>query len=167
MVYFEKKSMDVERKEGGLRASEMEGEMPKYAAPVQERGAVAPPEASSDASIEARRQAAARAARPAREMKDQLLTRIEATLSEGLADEYATLSPKQKQEFKQSGERLAQWLHEEVANGKISPHHVLSRLEDWLLIIEAKDRSSPWLLQEAYVRARRIMKDFVYPTRGH
>jgi hypothetical protein len=167
MVYFEKKSMDVERREGAMRASEMGG-AGTGSAPLPERAQKAPREAVDTAvGIDARRKAALNAARASREMKDPLLVRIEAALSDGLATEYAKLSVEKKAAFKAEGEKLSAWLHEAAASGRIKPHEVLAHLERWLLIIEAKDRSSPWLLQEAYVRARRMVKELMYNSMGH
>ncbi|MEK9156790.1 MAG: hypothetical protein AAB448_01485 [Patescibacteria group bacterium] len=119
------------------------------------------------AAVAERKSAVEHAARSRREMKDPLLVRIESLLADGLADEYATLSPDKKQAFKQEGEALAVWLHSALANGTAKPHEVLMRLEGWLLIIEGKDRSSPWLLQEAYVRARRALEYMMYTEKGH
>lgn len=158
--------MDVERREGMLRGAEKGG----AGLPASSSGRTpeAPREASDTrVSIDIHRKAALNAARASREMKDPILVRIESVLSDGLAGEYAKLSAEKKAAFKAEGEELSVWLHEAAVSGKIKPHKVLAHIERWLLIIEAKDRSSPWLLQEAYVRARRIVKDLMYSTMGH
>lgn len=158
--------MDVERREGGLKTPEMTGAAVEIE-PTAPREAVVERDPAQEAALAERRQEAERAARATREMKDPLLVRIESLLSEGLSDEYATLSPEKKKAFKEEGERLSVWLHDALASGKITAHEVLTRLETWLLVIEGKDRSSPWLLQEAYIRARRVMKDFMHKEMGH
>lgn len=159
--------MDVERLkmgEKGPETPEQRGEAEAVAAAER-----APQQSEQDvaAAVAERKKAVEHAARSRKEMKDPLLVRIESLLSDGLADEYATLSPDKKQAFKQEGEVLAVWLHGALASGAAKPHEVLTRLEKWLLIIEGKDRSSPWLLQEAYVRTRRALKDMMHTERGH
>lgn len=158
--------MDVERREGVAKTPEMIGaEVKNETAAPQE--VVIERDPAQDAELAARRQEIERAARATKEMKDPLLVRIEAILSEGLSDEYAALSPEKKKAFKEEGEKLSQWLHGALATGKVTAHEVLAHLETWLLVIEGKDRSSPWLLQEAYIRARRIMKDLAHQEIGH
>jgi hypothetical protein len=167
MVYFSKKSMDVERLKMGENSPETRDQ--RGEAEVATAAERAPQQSEQDvtAAVAERKRAVEHAARSRQEMKDPLLVRIESLLSDGLADEYATLSPDKKQAFKQEGEALAVWLHGALASGAAKPHEVLMRLEKWLLIIEGKNRHSPWLLQEAYVRARRALKDMMYTQIGH
>lgn len=158
--------MDVERREGGIKTPEKMSTSVEIEPTVSQEAAVER-DPAQEAALAQRRQEAERAARATREMKDPLLVRIEAILSEGLSDEYATLSPEKKKAFKEEGERLSTWLHSALATGTVTAHEVLTRLEAWLLVIEGKDRASPWLLQEAYIRARRVMKDLMHQEMGH
>lgn len=167
MVYFEKKSMEVEHPKKMMESGKNpEMRMQEKALDRQER-TLPSAEENVDAQVAERLKAAEKAARATREMEDHLLVRIEELLSHGLADEYAALSHEKKQEFKRAGEQLARWLRTACAQGTVRPHGVLTRLENWLLIIEEKDRASPWLLQEAYTRARRIMKEVLSSEKGH
>lgn len=159
--------MDVERREGGLKTPEMGGTSVETEPAAPKEATVERGTSQDTVALAARLQEAERAARATKEMKDPLLVRIEAILSEGLSDEYATLSPEKKRVFREEGEELSVWLHGAIATGKVKAHEVLKRIEHWLLVIEAKDRSSPWLLQEAYIRARRILKDLMYQEMGH
>lgn len=159
--------MDVERLKMGEKGPETREQSGEAEAAVATERAPQQSEQDVAAAVAERKRAAEHAARSRQEMKDPLLVRIESLLSDGLADEYTTLSPDKKQAFKQEGEALAVWLHGALANGAAKPHEVLMRLEKWLLIIEGKDRSSPWLLQEAYVRARRALKDMMHTEKGH
>jgi hypothetical protein len=167
MVYFKKKSMEAERRE----RMEGGGENPEIRVQTktldrQER-TLPSAEENVDAQVAERLKAAEKAARATREMEDHLLVRIEELLSHGLADEYAALTQEKKQEFKREGEQLARWLRTACAQGSVKSHEVLTRLETWLLIIEGKDRASPWLLQEAFTRARRLMREIVSSKKGH
>lgn len=158
--------MDVERREGAPRSPET-GAQSAGVASSPERAPDAPREAEDDAAaLESRRQAAAQAARASREMKDPALKRIELMLSAGLGDEYAKLG-KEKDAFRKEGEELAQWLYQAAARGSLSSHEVLKRMEHWLLIIEARDRASDWLLQEAFTRSRRILRELRSHEMGH
>ncbi len=120
-----------------------------------------------DSKIRERMQAAERAAQTTGAMKSADLVRIEEMLSHGLADEYATLSPEKKRLFRQEGEALALWLDEVFRTRSARSHEVLARIERWLLIIENKDRASPWLLQEAYVKARGLLMQMMYTEKGN
>lgn len=159
--------MDTERQEMAKKGPETRGVAPESQRPLEAERVAVQQEKDTASAVAERKKAAESAARATREMKDPLLVRVESLLSEGLADEYATLSPGKKQAFKQEGEMLAVWLHHALAKGDVKPHEVLARLEKWLLIIEGKDRSSPWLIQEAYVRARRAMREMKYEHIGH
>ncbi len=159
--------MDVERLEMGEKSPETPEQYGEVEAVAATERAPQQSEQDVEAALAERKRAVEHAARSRQEMKDPLLVRIESLLSDGLADEYATLSPDKKQAFKQEGEALAVWLHSALASGAAKPHEVLVRLEKWLLIIEGKNRHSPWLLQEAYVRTRRALKDMMYNQRGH
>lgn len=117
--------------------------------------------------VEQQRKAAEHAARASGEMKDALLVRVESLLSEGLAGEYAKLSSEKKPIFKEEGEELALWLHGAITQGTVKPHKVLERIEKWLLIIEERKRFEPWLVQEAYIRARRALRSIQVEEVGH
>lgn len=159
--------MDVERLKIGENGHETRGEggEAEMVATVER----APQQSGQDVGVAVaeRKRAVEHAARSRQDMKDPLLVRIESLLSDGLADEYATLSSDKKQAFKKEGEDLAVWLHGALVSGAAKPHEVLMRLERWLLIIEGRDRSSPWLRQEAYIRARRALKDMMHVKIGH
>ncbi len=115
----------------------------------------------TEAMVRARTQEAERAARATQEMKDPVLQKVEFLLSDGLADEFVALNSTQKAAFKEEGEKLAVWLHDALTQDRVRPHLVLSHIEKWLLIIQARDRAEYWLRQEAYIRARRAMREMM------
>lgn len=157
--------MDTERRER-REGSEILREQPRAEAQQEQEPVSHASNEHIDAQVAAQRKEAERLARAAREMKDPLLTRIENVLSEGLADEYATLGQKEKQLFKTEGEALAGWLRHAAIQGKVRPHEVLKRMEKWLLIIERKSHAPYWLLQEAYIRARRVLRTMMHEEQG-
>jgi len=159
--------MDVERFKIGENSPETRNQGSRVEADaVAERASQQPEQDTADAVAE-RRRILERAAPATRELKSPLLVRMESLLSEGLASEYVALSKDKKEPFRKEGEVLALWLESVIASGSVKPHEVLSRLERWLLIIEGKDRHAPWLVQEAYVRARRVLKEMMHTQIGH
>lgn len=159
--------MDVERLEMGEKSPETRGVAPESQQPLKAESATIQQEENIASAVAERRRAVENAARTTREMKDPLLVRVESLLSEGLADEYAALSGEKKKSFREEGEVLATWLKSAIARGAVKPHQVLARIEHWLLIIEEKDRHAPWLLQDAYIRARRVLNEEMYNEKGH
>lgn len=159
--------MVIEQEKRAERAPEIRDIAQGNEQRVEIEGNAVAQEGNVEAAVAERRRAAENAARTHGEMKDQLLVRVESLLSEGLADEYAALSKDQKDAFRKEGETLALWLHGALSSGSVKPHKVLDRLERWLLIIEGKDRHAPWLIQEAYIRARRVLQEEMYNEKGH
>lgn len=159
--------MEVERSAGGEKSPEIRDQSGGAEAVAVTERTPQQPEQDVAVLVAQRRNAVEHAARPPQEMKSPMLRRIETVLSEGLAREYAALSENKREPFRNEGEQLAVWLEGALASGKVKPHEVLARMEHWLLILEGKDRYEHWLLQEAYNRTRRVMKEMMYSEIGH
>lgn len=159
--------MEVERLNMGENTPEIheQGGVARAVAAAEQ----APLQSEQDVAAELahRRSAVERAARSPREMKSPRLQRIEAALSKGLAEEYAALPENKKESFRQEGERLALWLEGALAGGTLKHHEVLTRMEHWLLTLEGRNCSEHWLLQEAFVRTRSMLREIVSSEFGH
>jgi hypothetical protein len=166
MIYFEKKSMDIDRELGEQTGFELPPLQASESVPL-EKALSTPDAAREQHAIALQKAEAIRVSRSGKDMPDPLLVRIDTLLSEGLRDEYTALSQDEKQAFKKEGDALAAWLHDAVGSGRVKSHDVLTRIERWLLIIEGRNRAAPWLLQEAFIRARRVLNEFMSNDVGH
>lgn len=87
--------------------------------------------------------------------KSSLLQDIENVLEENLTPIYKELSPRQKQQFKVEGERVARNIEELLKRAKIAVIEIIRLIRRWLRMIPGINIF--FLEQEAKIKAERII----------
>lgn len=86
---------------------------------------------------------------------DPVLQQIESILSEGLQDQYATLDPITKEEFKVRGEITAREVASLLSQAKVQVRKVLQLIISWLKILPGV--SKLFLEQDAKIKTDRLL----------
>jgi len=87
--------------------------------------------------------------------RDEITTKIEKILEEGLNDSFQRLSPVAKQEFKIKGEQTANKIRDLLKSTHIQVKKIFRLILDWLRIVPGVNRF--FLEQEAKIKTDRII----------
>ncbi|MCX6780446.1 MAG: hypothetical protein NT034_04720 [Candidatus Magasanikbacteria bacterium] len=94
--------------------------------------------------------------RPVPQMQDPTVLKIEKILENGLADQYVTLSPIAKQEFKIKGEETAIKIKELLQDTHIKVKKILQLIIEWMKILPGLNRF--FLEQEAKIKTDSLVE---------
>lgn len=88
--------------------------------------------------------------------KDPEIVRIEAIMARGLEDEYARMTPKQQEHFREEGEKTAHIIHKLLQASRVKIKKIIKLLTKWLQLIPGVNKY--FLEQEAKIKADELME---------